>query len=220
MKQSIFLLLTAIMFSCDPAVMFREAQPEGKKDLKSFPSRYRGTYMEIEDSSVYIVTAQRILEKHEEFLADPEDEILEDGDIEIIGNNLIIKEMNLSFPVTRRNDSVFGLVVLYDTVFDINGEDRLRKLGKIYFMNLPSDSLWIVSKLKFDRSGRVYRCDVNDEKEMEIFQQNCNVEIQTDEEGNPKKYIMSPNTKELKTILKMGAFTDTTEYVRISQSLR
>ncbi|MCK4748661.1 MAG: hypothetical protein KAT15_16525, partial [Bacteroidales bacterium] len=151
-------------------------------------------------------------------LADPEDEILEDEDIEIVGDSLIIKEMNLSFPVTMRNDSVFGLVVLYDTVFDIKGEDRLRKSGKNYFLNFPSDSLWIVLKLRFDRSGRVYLCDVNDEQELEIFEQYCSVKIQMDEEGSPKKYIMSPSSKELKTILKMKTFTDTTEYVRISQS--
>ncbi|MFC2115659.1 hypothetical protein ACFLTU_04250 [Bacteroidota bacterium] len=218
MRKLIFLLLTALLFSCDPVVMFTEPQPEGKKDLASFPARYRGTYMELSDSSIYLVTAERILEKHEEFLSDPESEILEDSEIEIIADTLIIKEMNLKFPVSRRNDSVFGLVVLYDTVFDIKGESRLRKLGKTYFMNIPSDSLWMVFKLQFDKSGHAFLCGVEDEEEVKIFEQYCKVKIHADEDGNPKKYILAPSVKELRKILKTETFTDTTEYVRISQS--
>lgn len=220
MRNLLYLLFIAMLFACNPTVVFREPQPEGKKDLGSFPARYRGTYMEIDDSSVFIITAERIFEKHEEFLADPEEEILEDTDIELIGDTLIIKEMDLRFPVIRRNDSVFGLVVLYDTVFDLKGAGRLRKLGKNYFLNLPNDSLWMVLKLQFGRSGRAYLCDIDHEKEAEIFEQHCNVEIQPDKKGNPKRYIMAPTSKELRTLLKLETFTDTTEYIRISQSVR
>ena len=76
MRNLVFLILTMVLFACDPTVVFMEPQPEGKSDLKSFPAKYRGTYMELEDSSIFIITGSIILEKYEEDLAGPIGEIL------------------------------------------------------------------------------------------------------------------------------------------------
>jgi len=205
--------------ACDPTVVFMEPQPEGKRDLKVFPSKYRGTYMELDDSSIFIITANRILEEYEAELADPESEILEEGDIVLNGDTLIIEEMNLKFPVTRKNDSIFGSVMLYDTIFDMKSEGRLRKTGRNYLLNLPSDDEWIVLKLIFTESGEAYHCDIAHEDEIDIFKKGCRVVTETNENGNPKKYILSPSSKELKKLLKLETFTDTTEYIRISKDL-
>jgi hypothetical protein len=216
MRKTLLLILATVMSACDPTVVFTEPQPQGRQDLRVFPARFRGTYMERDDSAIYLLTTERILQKYEEYLNEPEEEILKEEDVELSGNNLVIKDMNMAFPVTRRNDSVFGKIVIYDTIFDIQGEGKLRKLGKNYFMNLPSDSLWVVFKLVFDRSGRVYLCDVDRDRELELFRQHCRVDEETDQEGKPVKYLLSPTAGELKKILKSGSFTDTTEYIRIS----
>ena len=216
MRNLAFLIMAIIVIACDPTVVFTEPQPEGKKNLENFPARYRGTYMEVTDSSIYIVTADRILQRYEEFLAEPEEEILKDGDVELLDNRLVLKGMNQSFPITRRNDSIFGMVVLFDTIFDLNGDERLRKLGNNYLMNIPhEDSLWIVFKLIFDSSGGAYLCDVDDGKEMELFEQLCKVEV-LGENGILERYMLSPTKRELKKLLKLETFTDTTEYRRIS----
>jgi len=175
--------------------------------------------MELDDSSIFIITANRILEQYKADLADPESEILEEGDIVLNGDTLIIKDMNLKFPVTRKNDSVFGSVMLYDTMFDINSEGRLRKAGRNYLLNLPSDNEWIVLKLIFAASGKAYHCDIAHEDEIDIFNKYCRVDTETNEKGNPKKYILSPTSKELKKLLKLETFTDTTEYIRISKEV-
>jgi hypothetical protein len=216
MKKPVFLMLTVLMIACNPTVVFTEPQPQGKHDLRVFPARYRGTYMEKDDSTIYLLKAERILQKYEEYLNEPEEEILKDGEIELSGNNLVIKDMNMKFPVTRRNDSVFGKIVVYDTIFDILGEGKLRKSGKNYFLNLRSDSLWVVFKLVFDRSGRAYLCDVDRDRELELFRQYCRVDEETDQDGKPVKYLLTPTAGELKKIIKLGSFTDTTEYIRIS----
>ncbi|MFC2098164.1 hypothetical protein ACFLSP_00330 [Bacteroidota bacterium] len=217
MRKLAFIVLIAVIGGCDPTVVFMEPQPQGKKDLASFPSKFLGTYMQLDDSSIYIIYRNCILEKYEEDLADPEAEIIEDEDIELIGERLLFKEMNLEFPVRRRNDSVFGHIVIYDTIVNLKGSSKLRKLGRNYILNQPSDSLWLVFKLSFDKSGYVYLCDIDHEQEMGIFEQYTSVETEKNDQGNPMKYYLSPALKELKTILKLETFTDTTGYIRISQ---
>lgn len=217
MKNTAILILSLMAAACDPRVVFTEPQPQGCRDLQRFPARYRGTYLERDDSAVYIVTAERILQKYEELLANPLDELLEEGDLELIENKLVLKDMNLSFPVSRRNDSIFGSLMIFDTVFDIRGEGKLRKLGRNYFLNLPSDSLWVVFKLNFNRSGKAYLCDIDHVRELELFRQYCRVDTATNLEGNPLKYLLSPTARELNKIVKLASFTDTTEYLRISR---
>ena len=119
----------------------------------------------------------------------------------------------------RERDSVFAHVVIFDTIFNIKGKSILRKLGRNYFLNIPVDSSWLVLKLSFEKSGRAYVCDIDHESEMEIFEQNCRVDIETDNEGNPQKYIIDPGVRELRNLLKHEIFTDSTEYLKISQEL-
>ena len=88
-------LIIIILAACDPTVVFMEPQPAGKKDLQSFPARYRGTYIEIDDSSEYIITARMIFEKHDESFGETYEELIEDGDVEFKGDSLIIKDMNI-----------------------------------------------------------------------------------------------------------------------------
>jgi hypothetical protein len=215
MKNLLYLLIIPLLISCDPTVVFLEPQPAGKRDLKSFPSRYRAAYLENDDSSIFIVQAERILEKHEEYLADPVQEILEDDELELTGDSLFMKDMNQVFPVLRKNDSVFGHIVLYDTVFDILGEGKLRKQGKNYLLNIPGDSLWIVLKLNFAASGNAYLCDIDYENEMDLIRKHCHVETLLNKEGDPKKYILAPTRREFRTLLKLQTFTDTAAYTRI-----
>ena len=217
MRKLVYPLLIIMLLACDPTVLFLEPQPEGKKDLKSFPATAMGTYMELDDSSIHIVAGSFVLERYEETIADIADDILEDEDIELIGENLHLKEMDLTFPVTLKNDSIFGHVVIYDTLINLLKGSKLRKLGRDYFLNQSNDSLWIVFKLNFEKSGYTYLCDIDHETEMEIFEKYSNVDTEKNDQGNPMKYFLSPTRKELKTLLKLETFTDSTIYIRLSQ---
>lgn len=218
MRTLILPVFIILLYSCDTMVFFTEPQPAGNRDLAEFPARFTGTYMERDEGSLYRITASSILELQQEDLADPIEEILEDGDVELRGDSLVIKDMNLVFPVKRKNDSVFGTVVHFDTVFDTHRGCRLRKMGKHYFLNLPSDTLWIVAKLNFGRDETVYRCEIDHEKEMEIFEKHCKVEIKEDDDGW-QSCILSPSKKELRKLLRMGTFTDSIPYIRVDQEL-
>ncbi len=217
MKKMLYIVFALTLVACESTVIFLEPQPEGKKDLRSFPARYRGIYMETGDSSIFKIMENRILERHEASIAESVDLVLEEGDVELTDDSILVRDLELSFPAEYRNDSVFARLLVYDTVFDISRGEILRKMGRNYFLNMPGDSLWRVIKLSFKGSAAVYRCDIDHETEMEIFTRHCNVDIETDKEGNPRKYYLSPTRKELKKLLRLETFTDTTRYIRVAQ---
>jgi hypothetical protein len=219
MKKLAFLLLV-LLIACDPTVVFTEPQPPGKKDLSRFPARHRGMYMELGDSSFYQIRKHRILEKHTETLGNPEAEVLEDGDIELIGDSLVLKDLELSYPVTRRNDSVFGNIVFYDTLFDLERGDVLRKMAGHYFLNSPRDSVWMSLKLRFEKDGNAFLCEINTENEIEIFKEHCDVEVIENKKEKPNRYIIKSTRKEFRRLLRLTTFTDTTEYRRFDQETR
>jgi hypothetical protein len=210
-------LLLFLFVSCDPNVLFREPQPADSKDLAKFPASLHGTYMEtMGDSSVYVVTSTYIFQKYEEELDLSVAEILEDDEVALSGDTLIVKDMDLVFPVMLKNDSIFGTITFYDTIFDLSSGYKLRKLQKNYFLNFPQDSMWTVLKLQFRKGGRAYLFDINVDKEAEIFEEHSKVEIIRNDKGKPETFIMNPGRNELKTLLMRETFTDTTEFIRIS----
>jgi hypothetical protein len=121
--------------------------------------------------------------------------------------------------MTLRNDSIFGTVTIYDTIFNLSTDYKLRKLRGNYFLNFPRDSLWMVLVLKFGRGQKAYLSDIEQEKEMKIFEEHSKVEVIRNKKGKPEKYILDPSRKELKVLLKQGTFTDTTEFVRVPEQL-
>ena len=218
MRFLISTLLIFLIISCDPSVVFREPQPAGSTDLKAFPSKVHGTYLEtLDDSSVYVVTSTYIFQKYVEELGRSEEEIMEDIEVELKGDTLFLQEIGMAFPVIRRNDSIFGTITVFDTIFDISDNYKLRKFKKNYFLNFPHDTLWMVYKLQFGKGHRAYLFDINEDKEAKIFEKHSKVDVIRNTEGKPKKYIMNPSRKEMITLLKLETFTDTTEFIRISK---
>jgi hypothetical protein len=211
-------LLFFLLVSCDPNVLFREPQPPGSKDYTKFPASLRGTYVEtVDDSSVYVVTSTYIFQQYEEELDLPVAEMMEDDEVTLIGDTLILKDMDLVFPVIVKNDSIFGTITFYDTIFDLSAGYKLRKLQKNYFLNFPHDSMWTVLKLQFRKGGRAYLFDINVDQEAEIFKEHSEVEIIRNDKGKPETFIMNPSRNELKILLMHETFTDTTEFIRISE---
>jgi hypothetical protein len=185
MRYMLGILLLNLLISCDPNVLFREPQPDGSKDLAKFPARVHGTYLETMDgSSVYVVTSTYIFQKYVEELDLPIDEILEDEEVALKGDTLILKDIDLAFPVILRNDSIFGTVTVYDTIFDLSADYKLRKLRQHYFLNFPRDSMWMVLKLQFGKGQKAYLFDINEEKEVKIFEQHSSVEVIRNNKGN------------------------------------
>jgi hypothetical protein len=109
------------------------------------------------------------------------------------------------------------MAVIHDTVFSILRGDILRMLQKSYFLNIHQDNMWIVFKLDFNRDGQAFLCDIDPEDEMDLFMQHTDVKIDTNNEGKPEQYILSPAKRELRKVLKSETFTDCTVYYRVSR---
>ena len=154
MKQLFITTLLLLLVSCDPNVVFRQPQPAGSKDLTRFPGNVQGTYLETsDDSTVYIITSTYILQEYAEDLKIPLHEILEEEEVSLSGDTLMIEGIDQLFPMTLRNDSIFGNIRIYDTIFDLSTDYKLRRMQGNYFLNFPRDSLWMVLKIRFGKGG-------------------------------------------------------------------
>ena len=211
-KTLLTTLVICTLTSCEQYVYFTEPQPAGKANLRKFPAKIQGLYFGPEDSTWYLINRKMILNRYEVELKDPVSVIREDDELTLEGNILRIEGIDIDYPVIRRNDSVFGNMLIYDTIVNLDAGGIVRKMGPDYFLNEPSDSLWIVYKLSFLKDGTSYLCTVNHKSEMDIFTNYCRVDTVLHE----KKYrfLLTPDKKELQTLLRLETFTDTVLYIR------
>jgi len=215
MKKSILflILLFLVVAGCSPTVLFNGPQPEGKKDLVQFPSRYWGEYEGIEDSSVYLVEKQMIRKRNIIDIKVPRIEIDTSKDVILEGNSLYVKETKEKIPVTFRNDSVFGTLTTYDTTFIISDKGILRKLKGNYFLNFKQEEdQWMVYKLSFSKVGIATACGISKDKEIDNIKKITTVEEIKNDKGDEVKYIIKPGKGDFKKLIEQGHFVECTQY--------
>jgi hypothetical protein len=215
-STSFLIILFIIAAGCSPTVLFNFPQPEGKKDLVQFPSRYWGEYEGIEDSSIYLIDKHIIRKRNIIDIRVPRTEIDTSKDVTLEGNILYVKESGEKVPVTFRNDSVFGTLTTYDTTFNISGKGILRKFKGCYFLNFKQEEdQWMVYKLKFSKDGSATACGISKDDEIEQIKQIMTVEEIKNEKGENVKYIIKPEKGEFKKLIDQGHFRECTQYRKI-----
>ena len=214
----IFLFLMLPMLVACTEVLFQQPQPPGGKNLKNFPAGYLGTYMDMEDSSIYILMSTHILEEYSEDISLHADSITEDSDVALSGDTLIDLEGGLRFPVERRNDSVFASITLYDTVFNLEEDDILRKHKKTWFLNIRQDTAWAVYRLDHSMKDHIILSIIDTEEELPIIESIIPVDVILDKKGDTLNYLLNPTLKEFKELLRQNVFSSHTDYVRFEKA--
>jgi len=218
MKKSILflILLFLIVAGCSPTVLFNSPQPDGKKNLVQFPSRYWGEYEAIEDSSIYLIDKYMIRQRNIVDINVPRAEVDTSKDVTLEGNILYVKESGEKVPVTFRNDSVFGTLTTYDTTFIISDKGILRKFKGYYFLNFRQDEdLWMVYKLKFTKDGSASVCGISKDNEIDQIKAIIPVTEEKNEKGDAVKYIIKPEKGDFKKLIEQGHFMECTSYKKI-----
>jgi len=215
MRKSIsFLILLFIIISgCSPTVLFNSPQPAGKKNLVQFPPRYLGEYEAVDDTSFYLLEKNMIRQRYILDISVPRTEIDTSHDFILQGNIIYKPESGEKFPVTFRNDSVFGKYITYDTTFVISDANILRRFKGYYFMNFKQDGdQWMVYKLKFTKGGTASLCGISKDEEMDQIKAIVPVEEIKNEKGENTKYIIKPAEGDFKKLIELGHFRECTQY--------
>ena len=209
-------LLLMIVESCSPTVLFNSPQPDGKKNLVQFPSRYLGEYESLDDTSIFLVEKYMIRERNIVDISVPKTEVDTSQDVILEGNVLTIKESGEKVPVTFRNDSIFGTLTTYDTTFIISDKGILRKYKGYYFMNFWQEGdQWMIYKLKFSNDGTASACGISKDDELDQIKEIVPVDEVKNDQGEGQKYIIKPERDDFKELIELGHFRECTQYKKI-----
>lgn len=154
MKTKIFELglVFLMVFSCKEAeetnlISFTNAQPEGKSNLKEFPSKIFGIYRNYDTQEELTINKNTIIST--KFVTNTFPSRLKDSlkDEKLFNSNYRFNKLE-----TLKNDSILVTYEVIDTIFDIK-KNILKKFKGYYFLNYKRDSLeWNVKKLSFNKN--------------------------------------------------------------------
>lgn len=204
-KVSLYSLIIIFLLSCEPGtgVRFEEAQPAGKQNLKKFPRKYRGKYLNLNDSSVLTIDLKKITSEWSQFTRVVKDSLYAELDIIIEQDTVIKLGDNWQIEVKFIGDSAEVKSHSRYTVFSISEKDKLRKFKGYLFLNYSlAENAWDVDVLKKENGflsfeKLVYVSDIDTLTEI------TNIETVTDTINDEiQEYILKPKRKELKQILK------------------
>lgn len=216
LNKLVLLIYCLIFAGCKPTILFNAPQPAERRDLIRFPTRYLGEYLEIEDSSFFVVEKYLIREKYLSDISAPRSEIDTSKEFILKDYTVYLPESGQEVPVVIRNDSVFGTYINYDTVFYISDENILRRYKGYFFLNMRNEEKeWAVYRLKFRKDGSTSLCGISDEDEIERLKELTTVIEEKNDKDEVTKYIIKPEKEDFKQIIKEGHFRDCTEYRKL-----
>jgi len=208
------ILLTFILFACEkrPTVLFMEPQPNTSKDEASFRKNIQGKYINEKDSSFILVTDKsvvRILTFKYRF---SKSDIDSTSQININDDNSIISGLRKDGIEARIiQDSIFGISVAKDTLFNISGDHRLRTFRGYYFLNTRvRENAYHVLRMDLIKKKYLKFSEIHPSDSLDRFQTITPINKifgdSVGETGRVVQYNIKPTKKELKKLMKEEAF--------------
>ncbi|MGM0406982.1 MAG: hypothetical protein ACQERU_03315 [Bacteroidota bacterium] len=204
MKRNLLIFLFLIFFmGCGPYIWFKSPQPEGRRNLESFPNELIGKYISLSDSSAIIINANRIIKQfHEELLMSKIEFKEETGDIPLKDTSFLFTD-NWHIKVKLFGDSVKVFSWKDEVQFEISDNQLLRKYRGIYFLNTKdTNDLWKVQLLHLTKDTLEFD-DILMVGDMAKIKDITKVdEVKDTAKERKSRYYLNPSRRELRKILK------------------
>lgn len=243
MKKLIYLIiLICAMLACKSTdmVKFEQSQPVSEKSLSNFGRSIQGRYINSVNPLEELVIESKLIRTNNIFdfsCLRSELKIDSSEKIDINNDKELIKYLNPEGWITAiKNDSIFFRQTIVDTLFLINNDQILKKFARNYFLNYhQSDNYWIVKKIEIDndtlligeivpsdtllhfdfvkKNERIIEDNFTDNKQDSVAIKKDSI-IKGEERQAVYDYILSPNKKDLKAMIKSNSFDDIKKYIR------
>lgn len=164
MKPTKFFLLILVFvsfFSCKQAeaeyfgidFLFKESQPINDKELKHFPNRFVGSYIN-QDSTYLIITDKVICNKWitRNNISLSEFESVKDS-VKIIGNRMYLFDSKKFFDFRKVKDSIEIIGTYYDTIFSISDFNKVNRIKGAIVLNAKDSIYWKIKILSLDEKN-------------------------------------------------------------------
>lgn len=216
-----FLLLLFISTSCEESpVVFMDAQPNGIDMEKAIDVIYQGSFWCDSDSSVVRIEDRTIYkEKAFSFSITPE-EIAESEEVELIGNQILLKEWMEWLPATVTDSMVYSQILLKDTIFSMDDNHVLKNYkGHVILNKKITPNKWEVSILSLDNDLNLrYAIASLPEDLKELEKITPVVDISTEDK---EQILLAPTYLEFEEILKQRLiFEECDVFTRVASVLQ
>lgn len=199
-----------MVFSCKEAeetnlISFTNAQPEGKSNLKEFPSKIFGIYRNYDTQEELTINKNTIIST--KFVTDTFPSRLKDSlkDEKLFNSNYRFNKFE-----TLKNDSILVTYEVIDTIFDIK-KNILKKFKGHYFLNYKRDSLeWNVKKLSFNKNILNLN-SIETKNEIKIME----AVMALKSSDSISKLVVKPTKKQFKEFINKSGFKNGDSYLKI-----
>ncbi|MEO1263320.1 MAG: hypothetical protein AAFZ15_31210 [Bacteroidota bacterium] len=154
MKNCLILLivLATLFTSCgEPPIVFQDTQPQDLDARAYFEPIYRGIFLCESDSALVHVNAKTVHKEKNFKFSTTVSELDSIAEAELVGEEIYVKGFKQPIPVKIEGDSVFGDVLLRDTLFNLGKDHVLKYFRGHHILNRKlSKDKWEVLILSID----------------------------------------------------------------------
>lgn len=133
--------------------LFKEPQPINDIELKHFPNKLIGSYIN-QDSTYLIITDKVICNKWIERnnVSLSEFDSVKDS-VKIIGNRMYLLDSKKFFDFRKVKDSIEITDTYYDTIFSISNFNKANKIKGAFVLNTKDSIYWKIKVLSLDKKN-------------------------------------------------------------------
>ena len=219
MKKLILLSAIALLlFGCNPydRVKFEESQPANVKESKGFKAQRQGRYINVRSSKKTVEIRRNIITTSRAFNFTSNRNTIEISKMATIDRQddsaMIAHFSKLGGDVKIIGDTIFFSQTVTDTFFIINEHNILKHYKRSYYLNfLAEDGFWSVYRIKF-RGDTLLFGEITPNDTLLSY----NYTRVDSVKGHPgvKEYVLHPDKKELRKLMRSDAFEVTEKYIK------
>jgi hypothetical protein len=161
-KYFLLILVFVSFISCKQGVavpdfgidfLFKESQPINDRELKHFPNKFIGSYIN-QDSTYLIITDKLIYNKWitRNNISLLEFDSLKDS-IKIVGNRMYLLDSKKFFDFRIVKDSIEITDTYYDTIFSISDFNKTNRIKGAIVLNTKDSIYWKIKVLSLDKKN-------------------------------------------------------------------
>ncbi|MFD0797333.1 hypothetical protein ACFQZJ_07670 [Maribacter chungangensis] len=145
-KCLIFVTGVVIFDSCQPAVVFNEAQPVNVESLSEIPDAYRGIFWCPADSASLFIDDKAFIKRKELLVKLTKAEVDSSNDLYLSNGRLFITEWEADFPAEEKGDTIVSQLIIRDTIFALGPKQVLKDFkGHLVLSTKLDEGAWAVS---------------------------------------------------------------------------
>jgi len=206
MKRGVFIFLLLIFIvACGPYIWFKVPQPEGKENLKEFPTELQGKYHSALDTVIIVIYPDKIIRKYRENLAMTQKEFKNETGDTLSKDTSFMFSDNWHISIQSSGDSVKIFSSKDEEVFHISERQLLREYNGYYFLNYKdTNNYWKVKVLRVEKDSLEFDF-ILDEEDVQHIRNITSIETRKDSTKKSIRYFLDPSRRELRKILRKRA---------------